>query len=335
MILLVCFENIGESVMAASRKSLAYSVVLLISLCLIACQKADQQAPAPVENKASATAAVEPAPQVAAPPAESNIYSGTFLPTEDYIRAKAEFNQWTETEEGGASMESRDINDFPQQFRKYLFQDPLYGSYNFVTPNRLTVIIHELNDDGSFQGQSVAAGNQRAINGTWQKTDEGIRLTGEEPSDDKNDGTFEMLLNGNTISGSWTPFNNPKGSKEFTLLRKDFSYIDNNGQQQDQEGYVDLGSSGFEKNPSIDELKTEDVENLTQPQIRIIRNLVFARHGYSFNNKDLRLVFESYPWYVPVSNDVKAELTDIEKSNLALLVRYEKYADKHYDEFGR
>lgn len=44
---------------------------------------------------------------------------------------------------------------------------------------------------------------------------------------------------------------------------------------------------------------------------------------------------ESYDWYTPVTNDVKDDLTELEKANIALLTRYEKYAEKHYDDFGR
>ena len=45
--------------------------------------------------------------------------------------------------------------------------------------------------------------------------------------------------------------------------------------------------------------------------------------------------FENADWYVPVSNNVDADLTPLEKENVALLARFEKYAEDHYDTFGR
>jgi hypothetical protein len=38
---------------------------------------------------------------------------------------------------------------------------------------------------------------------------------------------------------------------------------------------------------------------------------------------------------MPVSVDVRHKLTAIEKQNIELIKRYEKHADKYYDEFSR
>ena len=144
-----------------------------------------------------------------------------------------------------------------------------------------------------------------------------------------------MTLNSTRLRGNWTAKADNAIPKAFDLVRTNFKYNRELAQDKKTNDFVALGENGFEKNPSVDKLKSKDVENLTQPQIRVIRNLIFARHGYSFKGKDLRLMFESYDWYVPFTNDVKGQLTELEKTNIALLNRYEKYADKHYDEFGR
>ena len=49
----------------------------------------------------------------------------------------------------------------------------------------------------------------------------------------------------------------------------------------------------------------------------------------------LRQEFENEDWYVPNTVDIKGFLTDIEKKNIALIKRYEKYADEYGDEYGR
>jgi len=38
---------------------------------------------------------------------------------------------------------------------------------------------------------------------------------------------------------------------------------------------------------------------------------------------------------MPVSTDVRAQLTDLEKKNIDLIKRYEEHAEKYYDEYGR
>jgi hypothetical protein len=67
----------------------------------------------------------------------------------------------------------------------------------------------------------------------------------------------------------------------------------------------------------------------------VLRNAIYARHGYSFKNQQLRAYFDQQPWYIPISTDIKSELTPIEKQNIALLMRYENNAKEYYDAFGR
>ncbi|WP_435524420.1 YARHG domain-containing protein [Chryseobacterium indoltheticum] len=69
--------------------------------------------------------------------------------------------------------------------------------------------------------------------------------------------------------------------------------------------------------------------------MEIIKNAVFARHGYSFKKQTYRNFFEQTDWYIPVSNNVDSELSPMEKDNVALLNRFIKYAEDKYDSFGR
>jgi len=67
-----------------------------------------------------------------------------------------------------------------------------------------------------------------------------------------------------------------------------------------------------------------------------MRNSIYARHGYSFKTRRVRYVFDNYiDWYMPVSLDIRDKLTEVELKNIELIKRYEQYADKHYDTFGR
>ena len=46
-------------------------------------------------------------------------------------------------------------------------------------------------------------------------------------------------------------------------------------------------------------------------------------------------MFEMEDWYVPNTVDIRGFLTDIEKKNIEMIKRYEKYADEYGDEYGR
>ena len=100
--------------------------------------------------------------------------------------------------------------------------------------------------------------------------------------------------------------------------------------------------TSFHYNPEAGEYKASakvlgmpDVENLMKNELEIMRNEIFARHGYLFPKKEMREYFENQDWYVGVSADIKDQLTSLEKKNIALILRLEHYADEHGDDFGR
>ena len=70
-------------------------------------------------------------------------------------------------------------------------------------------------------------------------------------------------------------------------------------------------------------LTSDDLFNRNKFELKIMRNEIFARYGYIFKTKDMKLYFESQSWYSPRYNDVTSFLTEIEKSNIELIKRYE------------
>jgi YARHG domain len=102
-----------------------------------------------------------------------------------------------------------------------------------------------------------------------------------------------------------------------------------------QQVYRMASDQVYKINASLDKLNEAQLKNLTKLDLEIIRNCIFARHGYSFKKNSIRRFFEYNSWYVPVSNNVDNQLTATEKANIALLTRMEKYAEDHYDYFGR
>ena len=70
-------------------------------------------------------------------------------------------------------------------------------------------------------------------------------------------------------------------------------------------------------------MSAADVRSLTAAQLRYAINEMFARHGASFPQPELRKQFRQFGWYHPrpgLSFDqVEAEFSNIEKTNLKLL----------------
>jgi hypothetical protein len=88
-------------------------------------------------------------------------------------------------------------------------------------------------------------------------------------------------------------------------------------------------------NSSKDSLTPKMVSNLSVADIYILRNSIFARHGYSFKKRDLRNYFDNQDWYIPVHANIRSDITELEKANIKLLLAYEEHAEEYYDSYGR
>ncbi len=66
--------------------------------------------------------------------------------------------------------------------------------------------------------------------------------------------------------------------------------------------------------------------------IRIIRNEIYARHGYVFNSADLKEYFSKQPWYKPLNNNNAVKLNAIETLNVELLKANETAAREGTDD---
>lgn len=218
-------------------------------------------------------------------------------------------------------LEQRMIEDNLHKIRAS--DDPLYGFWvGSFGKNKINIAISEIVEDSIF-GHSVCAGNFREIRGTYKTGTEGIyEIDMREPGDDKYDGVFSFTVNTHTeeLIGTWTPYKNTVKSKIYSLKRKEFVYDPEVGTwPQTSTRYLDI----------------EEVENLLPEEVEMRRNEIYARHGYSFNNVKIRRVFDAKDWYVPVSIDIRSELTSIEAKNIDLLYNYEEYYEEYYNEYGR
>lgn len=227
---------------------------------------------------------------------------------------------------------------------------------------KISIKINRITQD-SVYGQSIVNGNQRPVRGVFNETSKSFVL--DEPGNDKTDGRFEVKLNGDSLTGKWNAFNKKAVKaplKSLKLIKKDFVYnpnfmldpdsnlVDWNNPKDFVEKYTDsdgktesyttsknrvASDAVFKLNASKQKLSEKDIKNLRKLDMEIIKNSVFARHGYSFKKETYRDFFEQTDWYIPVSNNVDNELSPLEKDNVALLNRFIKYAEDKYDSFGR
>lgn len=207
-------------------------------------------------------------------------------------------------------------------------------------------------EGNNIKGHSVVAGNHRPFSGTITEKNGVFKIRAKEPGDDQYDGVFEFELDaaGKLAKGTWIA-NNKKLAvtmRNYELQKRSFRYNPKqsiNTRRYNLEVYDSYDRStnkseaitpdAWKLNASTTYLKASDVENMYRRDLEVMRNAIYARHGYSFQNRKMRNFFDRQDWYIPVSIDVSNELTDVEVQNIAILKRYENHASTYYDRFGR
>ncbi len=229
--------------------------------------------------------------------------------------------------------------------------------------NKINISIDEIKDS-IVKGHSVVAGNARPFIGKIIESSSEYKFELKEPGDDKYDGKFNFTIakNDTLLKGTWDAYKKIDiEHRKYSLQKKIYNYNVNqmlkysrrygnweksikekafDEEGKEVKGYFTESISGstnkiYKLNASSTLLKKEDVENLVQGDLLVIRNTIYARHGYSFKARPLRVFFDAQNWYIPVHTNIKAALTDIEKKNIELLLKYEKNAKEYYDYFGR
>lgn len=68
---------------------------------------------------------------------------------------------------------------------------------------------------------------------------------------------------------------------------------------------------------------SSDIAGMDKASLRILRNAIYARHGYKFKSADLQQYFGAFSWYVPRYADVTSQLSSIEQHNIQFIQSYE------------
>lgn len=246
------------------------------------------------------------------------------------------------------------------------------GDEGFTYNTLLNLKIDKIDPSNKVYGTSIVSGNIRPFEGTLKETDSTLYVQLNEPGDDKYDGVFKINFTKgqDSIKGIWLA-NDKKlkvTKRDLLLTSRVFKYNPNNNFKKlddytddiglvDWENYKNMkqkytddeGKSNeydvtkqryssqaiYKLNASTQKLTEKQLKNLQKLDLEILRNAIYARHGFTFKNKTARQFFNDEAWYVPMYGDIEKELTPLEKENIALLQRFEKYATDNYLQFGR
>jgi hypothetical protein len=131
---------------------------------------------------------------------------------------------------------------------------------------------------------------------------------------------------------------NPKGA----YIEEALSRIEKIKKEQNQENRIEKKKEQIKKNTQKTSkkipgrfpqatariLNNSDLNNLTKWELRVMRNEIFARHGYVFKTDIMSGYFNKVDWYNKIdklnySNNASNLLTNIEKKNIKLIQKYE------------
>jgi hypothetical protein len=261
-----------------------------------------------------------------------------------------------------------DDTDYDENENEEEYIDEEIGNVDYDYFKKITFSIDKIKGT-EITGHSIVSGNIQKFKGQVVETPFMFIINVKEPGNQKTDGEFVLSIRkkDSLLTGAWDALekvDNKVYRRKLKLAKKTFEYNPNNKiedrfvdyhksaikkieydtedslgnlikESYDDEQYSTTTDTVFSINPSTELLKKELVENLSKGDVFVLRNLIFARHGFAFRDKMLRSFFDYHSWYMPVFSDVTKDLTAIEKKNVALLLRYEENAKEYYDHFGR
>lgn len=80
-----------------------------------------------------------------------------------------------------------------------------------------------------------------------------------------------------------------------------------------------LSRNNFYSAASSRRLSASELRGFNKRDLRILRNEIYARHGYIFNSSDLANYFSAFNWYVPRYKNVDNMLNTNERYNVNLI----------------
>ncbi|GAA4111441.1 hypothetical protein GCM10022393_09140 [Aquimarina addita] len=116
-------------------------------------------------------------------------------------------------------------------------------------------------------------------------------------------------------------------TKEHTNIKRGtLGLVDESGffykkTEQGNEGY-------YYPEASFIKFNEDDISNLTFSELKIVRNELYAKHGYKFNNENIATIFYKKEWYKKFESKggeltKNVILSDIEKHNVEIIRKVE------------
>ncbi len=149
----------------------------------------------------------------------------------------------------------------------------------------------------------------RCVKGNLPKTINNNPIETYEIVEDQQEYSDEMPLNsdenGDYIEDGYDSQENSTNTEENTISSRDLNI-----------GMYPQASSRL--------LNPNELISMRKEDLKIMRNEIFARHGYIFKTAEMKSYFNNQNWYVPSYENVTNLLSETEKKNITLIKYYEE-----------
>jgi hypothetical protein len=145
---------------------------------------------------------------------------------------------------------------------------------------------------------------------------------------DKMDETTDTTATTDVTTDGTTTTDGATTGTTYSLSEEDFRRMYNvDGYSNDEvrrfrqmHDEMDWGTvPGFYPEGSTRPLNESDTRYLTKWGHKVMLNEIYARHGMTFTDDDLKSHFGRFEWYNPRSANVQSDLTELEKQNIEFL----------------
>lgn len=128
-----------------------------------------------------------------------------------------------------------------------------------------------------------------------------------------------------TLSAGYTFFTNSITQNEETRFDQSPTHTTSISATRptQSETNITTGNKGLYGFTSERLLTEDDLSNMTNNELKIMRNEIYARHGYIFKTKRMKEYFSTQPWYEGIYDDVSSMLSEIEVKNVEFIKRHE------------
>ena len=139
---------------------------------------------------------------------------------------------------------------------------------------------------------------------------------------EQNRKAVEQHISANNVSNQTRALSQPETAQPEVQKATSNSNSDISSQNQSS-NKVDSSIPGRFPQASERLLSVSDLQGLSKSDLKIMRNEIFARHGYIFQTQAMKSYFQQQSWYMPKYSNVTSMLTSVEMKNVELIKRYE------------